>query len=319
MEILRTASQGCYQLKSNAWGRFLAPALDPLADTVITDEQMNGFELNADIHKIPHTLWQRWILLCIEMTKRDSRNLEVSCRILRNEADPSLYRIVVPEQSVTVASVRVDSFDKAIDIETGEVLLQWPPEGWRPCGSSHSHNTMDSFFSGTDDAYELGDPGLHIVVGNINAQTGVHTLKASVTANQRRFLIQPDAVLQDEFETDVTYHASVLNIIQIPTNNIISSSTGFTGTWPSVTYQYYSNPDTTYTSSAMTAGNKQGFSDSIDCILTQGKEQGFSELEILTQLKTQIDDRIEDETIWNNSHMDYSDPFHYEDSLAWTV
>ena len=241
MEVLRTAASGCYRLKTNAWGQYLAPTLDPLADTVITNEQMEGFEVNPDVNKIPDKLWQRWISLCVEMTKRDARNLEVSCRLLRSEADPSVYRIAVPEQSVTVASVRVDSFDKAIDIETGEVILQWPPEGWRPCGSSHSHNTMDSFFSGTDDAYELGDPGLHIVVGNINAQTGAHTLKASVTAHKRRFLIEPDSVLGPETDTTVTYHPSVIDVIKLPsaapaqvTTLGVSSQWGFTYEIPSM-------------------------------------------------------------------------------------
>ena len=148
------------------------------------------------------------------MVKRGAGDLEVSCRLLQNDAGE--YRIVVPVQKVTGVSVRVDSFDKAIDITTGEVIEQWPPEGWLPVGSSHSHNTMDSFFSGTDDKYELGDPGLHIVVGNLNVLTKEYTLKASVTANFRRFMIDEAKVVDTTPSLDPKYHPNVLYAIQLP-------------------------------------------------------------------------------------------------------
>jgi hypothetical protein len=216
MELLRTRTDGCFQLQSNIWGRYLAPASDPLADTVITTEQLEGFELSPDLSRIPASLWNRWINLCIEILRQGNTDLEVSCRFLRNIEDPSKYRIAVPEQRVTSVSVRVDSFDKAVDIETGEVIAQWPPEGWRPCGSSHSHNTMQAFFSGTDDQYELGDPGLHIVVGTINVTTGSYALKASITGNMRRFEIDADDVLDLNIDVETTYHPAVLKVITIP-------------------------------------------------------------------------------------------------------
>ena len=221
MELLRTRTDGCFQLQSTIWGRYLAPANDPLADTVITNEQLNGFELSPDVARIPASLWNRWVNLCIEILRQGNTDLEVSCRLLRNIEDPTKYRIAVPEQKVTSVSVRVDSFDKAVDIETGEVIAQWPPEGWRPCGSSHSHNTMQAFFSGTDDQYELGDPGLHIVVGTIDITTGAYTLKASVTSNMRRFDVDAlDVVELDEYDVETTYHPSVLKVISIPKTSI---------------------------------------------------------------------------------------------------
>ena len=213
MTVLRTRNDGCYALQQNSWGTYLAPASDPLADTVITQEQLDGFELAADIPKIPAQLWQRWLDLCFEVMKRNDSDLEVSCRFLRNVENPSQYRIVVPEQVITSVSVRVNSFDNAVDIETGEVIKQWPPEGWRPCGSSHSHNTMQAFFSGTDDEFELGDPGLHIVVGELNLKDITYTNKASVTANFRRFIVDIDDVVKTDIEgvdTSLSYHPDVL-------------------------------------------------------------------------------------------------------------
>ena len=215
MTVLRTRTDGCWEVKTNSWGSFLQPTPDPDATAVITKEQFEGFELLPNTPRIPAALWSRWVNLCIEMMRRGTGDLEVSCRLLRNIEDPSIYRIVVPQQKVTGVSVRVDSFDKSVDIETGEVITQWPPEGWRPCGSSHSHNGMAAFFSGTDDKYELGDPGLHIVVGTIDPNDGTYTLKASVTANKRRFDVDPDDVV-DLSTSDTTYHASVVDVIQLP-------------------------------------------------------------------------------------------------------
>ena len=106
MTVLRTRADGCWSLQQNTFGTFLAPADDPLADTVITDAQLNGFELNGDFKKIPSDLWNRWINLCFELTRRDSRNLEVSCRLLRNNDNHYQWRILVPEQKVTTVSVR---------------------------------------------------------------------------------------------------------------------------------------------------------------------------------------------------------------------
>lgn len=217
MTILRTAHDGCWELATNSWGTFLRQIPDPDADTVITDEQLKGFELRDDITPIPADLWQRWVQLCFQMTERDKRNLEVSCRLLRHEDDRSQWRILVPQQEVSGASVRVSSFDKAIDIATGEVIEHYPPAGWIPCGSSHSHNTMSSFFSGTDDKFELGDPGLHVVIGDINTTKRNYTLKASVTANHRRFLIPHDAVIDTTPVPDVKPHPSVLEIIKLET------------------------------------------------------------------------------------------------------
>ena len=79
---------------------------------------------------------------------------------------------------------------------------------------------MQAFFSGTDDQYELGDPGLHIVVGTIDVATGAYTLKASVTSNMRRFDVDSDAVVELRSDCDTTYHPDVLKVISIPKTSI---------------------------------------------------------------------------------------------------
>jgi len=235
MDILRTARDGCWELATNTWGSFLRPIDDPDANVEITDEQLKGFELRDDIQPMPAELWQRWVQLCFHMTEQDRRNLEVSCRLLRHEDDKSRWRILVPKQEVSGASVRVESFDQAIDIATGEIIEQYPPADWIPCGSSHSHNTMQAFFSGTDDKYELGDPGLHVVVGSINTTTRSYTIKASIAANNRRFLIDYPAVIDATPIQDVTYHPDVLKLIELETPKQIAPAS-YRSTKPSYSW-----------------------------------------------------------------------------------
>lgn len=137
--ILRTPKDGCFEFYQGGWGTYLRPIDDPEANVIITTDDLKSFTLKEGIHKIPADLWQRWIQLCFHYVEKVASNLEVSVRILRSEEDPSKYRIVVPEQKVTAASVRADNFDIAVDIETGEAIESYPPVGWIPVGSSHSH------------------------------------------------------------------------------------------------------------------------------------------------------------------------------------
>ena len=306
MEILRTPADGCWTFASNSWGRYLIRAEDPTADAVITDDHFESFELRDDVPKIPFPLWNRWLNLCFELTRLDNRNLEVSCRFLRNEADPTVYRIVVPEQSVTTASVRVDSFDKAIDITTGEVIEQWPPEGWRPCGSSHSHNTMDAFFSGTDDKYELGDPGLHIVVGNIDPKTGGHSVKTSITANKRRFIINFTDVVGAYTDVKTDFYPSVLTIIKLPA---ASTTPAYTSTRISnINYAspYSPRPVIDY---SVIAGEMTTFTEAVDDLLMACERTGMDRSTLLTKLSYDLEDQAFYDPTFSTTTIE--DPFYW--------
>lgn len=218
--IFRTYKQGAFKLYETAWGKYLASTIDPDANVVeFTEEHFKLFEVNEEIHQIPANLWGAWIDLCFHYAQRVNKNVEVSMRILRSEDDPSIYKFLVPQQEVGGASVRVNDFQKSIDMISGEEISSYPPAGWIPVGSSHSHNTMDAFFSGTDDKFELSDPGLHIVVGSINHEKQEYTLSISVTANNRRFIIGQDdeSRFVDFTPDDSTYHPDVLKYVTIPT------------------------------------------------------------------------------------------------------
>lgn len=212
-KILRTPSDGCFEVYESYWGKYIRPCFDPEANVEITKDHLEKFELNPNVHKIQAELWSRWVKLCFHFVDKVKNSVEVSVRILRSEEDPSKYRILVPKQVVSGAAVRVDSFDESIDIETGEVLTQYPPEGWIPVGSSHSHNTMPAFFSGTDDKYELGDPGIHLVVGGIKVQSNTYEIAASVVGSGRRFKVSYKDLIDASPVHDVQFHPKVVDYV----------------------------------------------------------------------------------------------------------
>lgn len=214
-DFIRTSRHGCFRVRSNAWGQFLAPFPDPDATAELEPGALDRFELHPDLHRIPADLWSRWVQLAFHFAHLRQGDLEVSCRFLRKEDDRSQWRILVPRQEVSGGSVRIDSFDEAIDIATGELIATYPPEGWVPAGSSHSHNTMTlDRFSSTDDASELGCPGLHVVLSHINAAKGVYKPTASITANNRRFYLPDAAAVIDLTPTGDTFHPAVLEVVQ---------------------------------------------------------------------------------------------------------
>jgi hypothetical protein len=213
-QLLRTYRQGVFEIYNGVWGSYIVPTIDPDANIVeITDKELKLFDLKKDIHRIPNDIWSAWINLVFYFADKINKNVEVSVRILRSEEDESKYRLVLPLQEVSGARVNAGNFQKSIDIVSGEVLESYPPAGWYAVGSSHSHNTMNPFFSGVDDQYELTDPGLHIVVGSINHTKNEYDLKASVTGNRRRFMIDEDSVIDLEPNDDVTYHPDVIKFV----------------------------------------------------------------------------------------------------------
>lgn len=213
LNVLRTRRSGVWEVYDGPWGSYLRMTDDPEANVEITEDHLKKFELKENIHKIPPELWSRWVKLCFYFVDKVPDSVEVSIRILRKEDNPSEYRFLVPEQKVSGASVRVDNFDKAIDIETGEEIEQYPPAGWIPVGSSHSHNTMQAFFSGIDDKYELDDPGIHLVIGSIDTKNMKYTIASSVVGSRRRFEVSYDKLVDATPVEGITFHPKVLDYV----------------------------------------------------------------------------------------------------------
>lgn len=219
-KVIRSLDQGCYKIyQSAAWGKYLVPVKDP-EGVKLSKFEREGIQLNKDFPKIPSDVWSRYISLCFYMCPPDSKKvsmamhdsqLEVQVCLLRDEATLTKWKIVVPKQVVSGVRVKAD-LTKCIDIETGEQYKQFPPQGWLHAGSSHSHNTMDAFFSSTDDKSELTVPGLHIVVGNIDHKKREYSYRASVVLQKIRKEVDLDDVVEADPE-GLEFHPDVLTYI----------------------------------------------------------------------------------------------------------
>ena len=173
IKVVRTPESGAWGADHfPGFGTVLRPVKDP-EGVEITKEMANTIRLDPSFPRIPPSLANRISDLYIEMLNRgagknsrfvDSQK-EVSVVLLRDVETLSKWRVLVPTQVVGGASVNADYEKPLCDIETGETITSFPPDGWAVAGTSHSHNTMGAFFSGTDDRNELPQPGLHFVCG----------------------------------------------------------------------------------------------------------------------------------------------------------
>lgn len=79
---------------------------------------------------------------------------------------------------------------------------------------------MPSFFSSTDDKYELGDPGIHLVVGGIDVEKMKYTIAASVVGNGRRFTMSYNDLIDATPVEGVTFHPNVIHYVDYSTPSI---------------------------------------------------------------------------------------------------
>lgn len=211
--VLRTRRNGVWEIYNGAWGSYLRSADDPDANIEITAENLKVFNLKPDLYKIPADLWTRWVKLCFHFVDKVPNELEVSVRILRSEEDSSKYRMLIPRQQVTGVAVHAPDFQTSVDIETGEELTQYPPSGWIPVGSSHSHNTMETSPSPTDDENELNDPGIHMIVGGIDVANLKYKIYSSVVGSGRRFEVPYSSLIDATPIHEAQFHPKVLDYV----------------------------------------------------------------------------------------------------------
>jgi len=205
-------------LHARDWGKIVVPSNNP-EGMVLTEYELMGIQLNSDFPKIPASLWAPYIELCFFMCPEGKRmsakfhesQLEVQVCLLRDAETRTKWKIVVPKQVVSGVSVKAELAEN-IDIVTGEKYTQFPPPGWVHAGSSHSHNTMEAFFSGVDDKSELTVPGLHIVVGAIDHEKGTYHNEASIVLKKTRKMVHLDQVVEIDLE-QIDFHPDVIDYI----------------------------------------------------------------------------------------------------------
>jgi len=210
-QLIRTPFSGVYLPKLTAWGAYYQQIPDPLATV---DKVPVEFQLRPDIPKIPYSLWSAIIDLYFHYARISS--LEVSVLLLRDAATKQQWKVVVPKQTVTGASVHAEDFANCIDLITGEVYDQFPPAGWLHAGSSHSHHVMSCSFSAVDDANELDVPGAHILVRSISLAKMEYVPDASIVQQRKRYKIAAADLIElagAEGEEPTKPHESVFSFI----------------------------------------------------------------------------------------------------------
>lgn len=198
------------------------------------------FYPNSKTPKIPGSLWDEVILLfrhyCVARSAAvdvpnvtnpelgwikdllvedivDSNEVAVS---FAYSADKDDYKAVVSTQKVSGASVQGDR-RVCMDI-VDRTVCPFPPPGYEEIGSSHSHNTMSSFYSGTDDINEVAKPGYHIVVGSITKDS--YTAVASLMHKGIRYYTTLDKIvdmstsLQEVVEIGVCRKVKGLDLVE---------------------------------------------------------------------------------------------------------
>lgn len=220
--FVRSKRHGCFVMRSSpAWGTFLQPTTDPDPKAIsLTEYEREGIHLIDNFPKVPPELWSRiiglYFYMCPPAEKLSSsyhdNQLEVQVCFLRDTETKTKWKVVVPKQIVSGISVKSE-LNQCIDITTGEKYDQFPPLGWLHAGSSHSHNTMDAFFSFIDDKSELTVPGMHIVIGNIDHAKMEYSYQASIVLRKLRKDVELDKVVDINHELELEFHEDVLEYI----------------------------------------------------------------------------------------------------------
>jgi hypothetical protein len=188
MKTIRTKKDGVYGLTINSLhGAYWRKVNDP--DGVETPDFIDNFELLPDYPRLPRKLFGAIVNFFNHFEKL---NREVQVLLYRNDEDLSEWRVMVPKQENTIASVKAD-LTMQVDLITEEVVDDLP-ENWLFAGTMHLHpGNLGAFWSATDDESELKNPGLHCTIGHLGRK--VLDICVSVTMNGNRYTFSPIAVI----------------------------------------------------------------------------------------------------------------------------
>jgi len=189
MHTIRTKKDGVYGLTINSLhGAYWRKVNDP--DGVETPDYIDKFELLPDYPRLPRHLFGAIVNF---FNQFERLNREVQVILYRNDEDLREWRVMVPKQENTIASVKAD-LKIQVDLITEEVVEDLP-ENWLFAGTMHLHpGNLGAFWSATDDESELKNPGLHCTIGYLDAEA--LDICASVTMNGNRYPFAPNLVIE---------------------------------------------------------------------------------------------------------------------------
>lgn len=156
--------------------------------------------------KIPRALFDQIVAFFYKvMEKNGDKALEAMAHILWNPEQG--YHIGIPPQQISAASVRYD--------------WSYIPSGTSVVCDIHSHNNMNAFFSGTDNADDRANISFSGVVGQMN-QPNIQTVWR-FNYQDRKF----EAKLEDIFEvTSASIPTEWLDKIEIPVRPAVTYARG---------------------------------------------------------------------------------------------
>lgn len=189
--------------------------------------------LSDNFIKMPASDWVNLIKLYSYFCEKGS-GLEVCGLLICRNSDKQV-RVVIPEQVVTKVSVDWSLKDKSSKIYflDGEELPKDEYEkNWSLLGITHSHNTMFTSPSGTDDTYEVGTidsplpTGVHILVGSFSNfddwknSEPAYEVYSSISHLGRRYRIESlDSLREFPNETEYcmnSFDEVILDLITTP-------------------------------------------------------------------------------------------------------
>ena len=158
---------GEYLLRKNSIGSFFAQISTHETPT-LEDGPEPFFELSLPL--IPETVLAAQTAFYRAIMAK-YKNSEAYTLILWDKEEEE-YVLICPEQEVSGATVKYN-----LD------LSLYPSSRYIQVVSCHSHNTMEAFFSGTDDADEQADM-LYMVMGKLNQPIPSYKIRANLKGQQ---------------------------------------------------------------------------------------------------------------------------------------
>jgi PRTRC genetic system protein A len=147
---------GIYAIVKNRIGKFILKTVDQKFPGMPT--QFNGNKLVLDVPKIPEVIYWQIRQFFTDISK-EMDEAEAFCQVYY-DLNEKRYVVHVPEQTVSKASVNYDATEN---------LHRKFPERYILVFEIHSHNTMNAFWSGTDDSDEK-DTRFYGVLGNLDKE-----------------------------------------------------------------------------------------------------------------------------------------------------
>ena len=145
---------GIYAIVKNRIGKFILKMVDQAFPGMPI--QFNGSKLVLDVPKIPEVIYWQIRQFFTDISK-DMGEAEAFCQVYYDQTERR-YVVHVPEQTVSKASVNYDATEN---------LSVKNPERYILVFEIHSHNTMNAFWSGTDDSDEK-ETRFYGVLGNLD-------------------------------------------------------------------------------------------------------------------------------------------------------